>query len=250
MAKAYVIVGASLAGANAAVTLREEGADGTVVVIGAEHEPPYERPPLSKAYLRGEAPFDKALVRPAAFYGEHGIEMMLGIRVARVDPTQRVVELEDQRRVPFDTLLLATGARNRILSTPGADLEGIYRLRTIRDADRIRAEMRPGRSAVVVGMGFIGSEGAASPRQAGVEVVTVDPAKTPLFRVLGETVGGAVAALHRAHGVRAIFEDSVAAFEGEGRVSRVVTKSGQRLACDFVVAGVGVEPAVEMLAGS
>jgi 3-phenylpropionate/trans-cinnamate dioxygenase ferredoxin reductase component len=250
MAKAYVIVGASLAGANAAVTLRDEGADGAVIMIGAERELPYERPPLSKTYLRGEAPFEKALVRPSTFYAEHGIEMMLGTRVVRVDTTQRVVELEDQRRIPFDTLLLATGARNRVLSTPGGGLEGIYSLRTIHDADRIRAEMRPGRRAVVVGMGFIGSEVAASLRQAGVDVVTVDPGKTPLFRVLGETVGAALAALHRAHGVRTIFEDSVTAFEGEPRVSRVVTKAGQRLECDFVVAGVGVEPAVDLLANS
>lgn len=133
-------------------------------MIGAEREPPYERPPLSKAYV----------VRPSAFYGEHGIEMIFGTRVARVDPTQRVVELEDHRRVPFDTLLLATGARNRILWTPGADLEGIYSLRTIHDVDRIRAEMRPGRRAVIVGMGFIGSEVAASLRQAGVDVLGDD----------------------------------------------------------------------------
>ena len=250
MAERYVIVGASLAGATAAVTLRDEGADGAVIMIGAERELPYERPPLSKAYLRGDAPFEKALVRPSAFYAEHRIEMMLGTRVARIDTTQRVVELEDQRRVPFDTLLLATGARNRVLSTPGAGLEGIYSLRTIHDADRIRAEMSPGRRAVVVGMGFIGSEVAASLRQAGVEVVTVDPGKTPLFRVLGETVGAALAALHRAHGVRTIFEDSVAAFEGERRVSRVVTKAGEGLECDFVVVGIGVEPAVDLLAGS
>jgi 3-phenylpropionate/trans-cinnamate dioxygenase ferredoxin reductase subunit len=214
MAQAYVIVGASLAGATAAVTLREEGAAGAVIVIGAERELPYQRPPLSKAYLRGEAPFEKALVRPSTFYADHGIDMMLGTRVSRVDTTLRVVELEDQRRIAFDTLLLATGARNRVLSTPGAELEGIYHLRTIHDADRIRAEMRPGRRAVVVGMGFIGSEVAASLRQAGVDVVTVDPGKTPLVRVLGETVGAAIAALHRAHGVRTIFEDSVAAFEG------------------------------------
>ena len=250
MAKAHVIVGASLAGATAAITLRDEGADGPVIMIGAEREPPYERPTLSKAYLRGDALFDKALVRPSAFYHEHGIEMMLGTRVSHVDPTQRVVELEDRRRVPFDTLLVATGARNRIVSTPGADLEGIYSLRTIHDADRIRAEMTPGRRAVVVGMGFIGSEVAASLRQAGVDVVTVDPGKTPLFRVLGDTVGAALAALHRAHGVRTIFEDSVAAFEGVRRVSRVVTKAGQRLECDFVVAGVGVEPEVDMLTDS
>jgi 3-phenylpropionate/trans-cinnamate dioxygenase ferredoxin reductase subunit len=250
MGKAHVIVGASLAGATAAVTLREEGADGPVILIGAEHEPPYERPPLSKAYLRGEASFEKALVRPSAFYAEHGIEMILGTRVARVDAVERAVELDDHRRIRFDSLLLATGARNRVLSTPGAELEGIYRLRTIHDADRIRAEMRAGRRAVVVGMGFIGSEVAASLRQQGLDVVTIDPGRTPLFRVLGSSVGAAVAALHRAHGVRTIFEDSVAAFEGAGRVSRVITKAGQRIDCDFVVAGVGVEPAVDWLVDS
>ena len=181
MGKAHVIVGASLAGATAAVTLREEGADGPVILIGAEHEPPYERPPLSKAYLRGEASFEKALVRPSAFYAEHGIEMILGTRVARVDAVERAVELDDHRRIRFDSLLLATGARNRVLSTPGAELEGIYRLRTIHDADRIRAEMRAGRRAVVVGMGFIGSEVAASLRQQGLDVVTIDPGRPLCF---------------------------------------------------------------------
>src|SRR6476661_1862294 len=116
---AYVIVGASLAGATAAITLREEGADGAVTLIGAEDEPPYERPPLSKAYLRGDVPFDKALVRPPAFYAEHGIETMFGIRAARIDPSARFVELEDHRRVPFDALLIATGGRNRRVSIPG-----------------------------------------------------------------------------------------------------------------------------------
>lgn len=250
MPKAYVIVGASVTGAMAAITLREEGVDALVTLIGAEREPPYERPPLSKAYLRGEAPFEKALVRAPAFYAEHGIETMFGTRVARIDTANRVVELEDRRRVPFDTLLVATGARNRNLSVPGVNLEGIYSLRTVQDADRIRAEMTAGRRAVVVGMGFIGSEVAASLRQSGLDVVAIDPSKTPLFRVLGETVGNALAELHRAHGVRTIFEDSVAAFEGQRRVAQVVTKTGERIACDFVVVGVGVEPAVEVVAGS
>src|SRR6185503_1963176 len=120
MPRAYVIVGASLSGATAAITLREEGADGSVTLIGAEHEPPYERPPLSKAYLRGEVPFDKSLVRPAAFYAEHGVETMFGVRAARVDSSARFVELEDRRRVPFDALLIATGARNRRISIPGS----------------------------------------------------------------------------------------------------------------------------------
>jgi 3-phenylpropionate/trans-cinnamate dioxygenase ferredoxin reductase component len=132
MAKAYVIVGASLAGATAAITLREEGAEGAVTLIGAEHEPPYERPPLSKAYLRGDVPFDKALVRPSAFYSAHGIETMFGIRATRIDPSARFVELEDHRRVPFDALLIATGGRNRRVSIPGGDLKGIFGLRTVR----------------------------------------------------------------------------------------------------------------------
>jgi 3-phenylpropionate/trans-cinnamate dioxygenase ferredoxin reductase component len=250
MARRFVIVGASLAGATAAITLSEEGADGTVTLIGAEREPPYERPPLSKAYLRGEIPFDKALVRPAAFYTEHGIETMFGTRATRIDPSAQFVELEDHRRVPFDTLLIATGGRNRRISIPGGDLEGIYGLRTIQDADRIRQEMVAGRRVVVVGMGFIGSEVAASLRQKGLDVVAIDPSKTPLFRVLGEAVGQTIADLHRAHGVRTIFEDTVAAFEGSGRVTHVVTKGGQRLECDFVVVGIGIEPAVDMLEGS
>jgi 3-phenylpropionate/trans-cinnamate dioxygenase ferredoxin reductase subunit len=250
MAHRHVILGASLAGATAAITLREEGADGDVILIGAEPQPPYERPPLSKAYLRGEVPFDKALVRPAAFYAEHGIQTMFGTRARRIDPSARVVELEDHRRVSFDALLIATGGRNRTVSIPGVDLDGIYSLRTVQDADRIRAEMIAGRRAVVVGMGFIGSEVAASLRQKGLDVVVIDPSKTPLFRVLGEDVGHTIAKLHRDHGVRMIFEDTVAAFEGRRRVGCVVTKAGLRLECDFAVVGIGIEPAVEALADS
>jgi 3-phenylpropionate/trans-cinnamate dioxygenase ferredoxin reductase subunit len=247
---AYVIVGASLAGATAAITLRDESPDSVVILIGAEREPPYERPPLSKAYLRGEVPFDKALVRPSAFYAEHGIETMFGIRATRIDPSDRFVELEDRRRVPFDALLIATGGRNRRVSIPGGDLEGIYGLRTVQDADRIREEMTAGRRAVVVGMGFIGSEVAASLRQKGLDVVAIDPSRTPLFRVLGEAVGQTIAELHRAHGVRTIFEDKVASFEGTRRVNCVVTKGGLRLECDFAVVGIGIEPAVDLLGGS
>lgn len=250
MAEAYVIVGASLAGATAAITLREEGVSGTVTLIGAEPEPPYERPLLSKAYLRGEVPFDDTLVRPSAFYAEHAIETMFGVRATRVDAAARVVELADRRGVPFDALLIATGGRNRRVTIPGGDLEGVYSLRTRQDADRIRAEMAPGRRAVVVGMGFIGSEVAASLRQKGLEVVAIDPAKTPLFRVLGKAVGQTIAELHHGHGVRTIFEDTVAAFEGTRRVSCVVTKGGLRLDCDFVVVGIGIEPVVDLLDGS
>ena len=246
----HVIIGASLAGATAAITLREEGAGGRIILIGAEAELPYERPPLSKAYLRGETPIEHASIRSAAFYADHSIETMLGTRVTNVDSDARAVEVEHGSRIPFDTLLIATGVRNRHMAIPGADLEGIYSLRTVRDADRIRAEMVRGRRAVVVGMGFIGSEVAASLRQANVEVVAIDPAMTPLFRVLGEQVGNRIAELHQRHGVRPIFEDTVRAFEGAGRVSAVVTARGTRIECDFVVVGIGVEPVVDLLGGS
>jgi 3-phenylpropionate/trans-cinnamate dioxygenase ferredoxin reductase subunit len=250
MPNAYVIVGASLAGATAAVTLRQEGADGTITLIGAEPGPPYERPPLSKTYLRGETPFEKALVRPPAFYEENGIETIFGCRATRIDPSARFVELEDRRRVPFDRLLIATGGRNRRVSIAGADLDGVYSLRTVQDADRIRAEIVAGRRVVVVGMGFIGSEVAASLRQKELDVVAIEPSKTPLVRVLGEDVGQCLADLHRAHGVRTVFEDTVVAFEGNRRVERVLTKKGQRFECDFVVVGIGIEPSVDALNGS
>ena len=250
MPNAYVIVGASLAGATAAVTLRQEGADGTITLIGAENKPPYERPPLSKAYLRGETPFETALVRPPAFYAEQGIETIFGCRAVRIDASGRFVELDDGRRVPFDRLLIATGGRNRRFSVAGADLDGIYSLRTVQDADRIRAETIAGRRVVVVGMGFIGSEVAASLRQKDLDVVAIEPSKTPLARVLGEDVGQCLADLHRAHGVRTVFEDTVVAFEGTSRVERVLTKGGRRLECDFVVVGIGIDPVVDVLDGS
>lgn len=248
MSGTFVIVGAGLAGGGAAATLREEGFDGRVVLIGAERQPPYERPPLSKEYLRGESSFERALVQPPGFYGENGIETWFGARATRVDAADKVVELDDGERVAYDRLLVTTGGRNRRFPVPGLDLEGIYSLRTVADSDCIRAEAVPGRKAVVVGMGFIGSEVAASLRRSGVDVVVVDRNEVPLRRVLGEEVGGVIEGIHREHGVSMIFEDTVAAFEGAGRVERVTTARGRRIECDFVVVGLGVEPVTDLLA--
>jgi 3-phenylpropionate/trans-cinnamate dioxygenase ferredoxin reductase component len=244
----FVIVGASLAGANAAAMLRQEGYDGEVILIGAEERLPYERPPLSKQYLRGDASFESMLVRPPAFYEENRIQTLLGARVTRVIPADRVVELETARRIRYEKLLIATGGRNRRLPLRGLDLEGVYDLRTVGDADALRADIAAGRRAAVVGMGFIGSEVVASLRQKQVEVVVIDPDPTPLFRVLGEKVGGVMARIHRDHGVEMIFEDAVVAFEGTQRVERVLTKSGRRIPCDFAVVGVGIEPNVDLVA--
>jgi 3-phenylpropionate/trans-cinnamate dioxygenase ferredoxin reductase subunit len=246
----FVIVGANLAGASAAIALRDEGFDGDIVLIGAEPDLPYERPPLSKGYLRGEVPFESFLVRPAAFYQERGIDVRLGVRVTRADVAARQVECETGERVPYDALLVATGGRNRRPPIPGLDLEGVYDVRTRRDADRIRAAMAPGRRAVVVGMGFIGCEVAASLRMAGLDVVAVEPETTPLLRVLGPEVGAILRRLHEDRGVRAHFGDAVARFEGAGRVERVLTRSGRAIECDFAIVGVGIEPATEIVAGT
>jgi 3-phenylpropionate/trans-cinnamate dioxygenase ferredoxin reductase subunit len=250
MTETFVIVGAGLAGGGAAATLREEGFDGRMVLIGAEPQPPYERPPLSKEYLRSESPFEQALFQAPDFYGENDIETRFGVRVTRVDATQKVMELDDGESVSYDALLVATGARNRRIPIPGLDLEGIYDLRTVADCDRIRAEISPGRKAVVVGMGFIGSEVAASLRHSGVEVAVVDRNTVPLRRVLGEEVGRVVEGIHRDHGTELIFEDEVAEFEGTGGVERVTTQGGHRIECDFVVVGLGVEPVTEIFAGT
>ena len=250
MVSTVVIVGASLAGSVAAITLRQEGFDGEIVLVGAEGHPPYERPSLSKQYLRGEVPFEKLLVRPPAFYDEHRIEGLYGVRATRVDSRERTVELQNGRRIRYDRLLLATGVRNRRTPIPGRDLAGVLDLRTVNDADAIRRAIAPGRRAVVVGMGFIGCEVAASLRQLGTSVVTVEPSPTPLFHVLGPSIGEIVAEIHRENGVDAIFDDGVAAFEGAGCVQRVVTSRGRQIDCDFVVAGMGVEPDVDVIADS
>jgi len=250
MLQRYVIVGASLAGGTAAITLREEGFDGEIVLIGAELHPPYERPPLSKEYLQGEKPFEDALLKPTSFYTDHSIQTRFGKRAMRVDPFDHMVELEGGGMLRYDKLLVATGVRNRRLRIPGADLEGVYDLRTVGDADRIRAMSLGGKHAVLVGMGFIGSEVAASLRHLGVEVTVVEPFKTPLYRVLGEEIGRAFVELHRNNGVQMFFEESVTAFEGAGRVQRVMTNAGRHIECDFVVVGVGVEPVTDLMVDS
>ena len=179
-----------------------------------------------------------------------GRETRFGVRVNGVDAAEKVVELEQGERVPYDALLVATGGQNRRIPVPGIDLEGVYGLRTVADSDRIRAEISPGRKALVVGMGFIGSEIAASLSQLGVEVTVVDRNTVPLRRVLGEKIGRVIGEIHRDSGTELIFEDKVAAFEGAQRVERITTQRGRRIECDFVVVGLGVEPATELLAGT
>jgi 3-phenylpropionate/trans-cinnamate dioxygenase ferredoxin reductase component len=244
----FVIVGASLAGASAAAALREGGYEGEVTLIGEEGRLPYSRPALSKGYLRGQERFEDQLVNPADYYAKQRITVRLGARATRVDPGRRVVELGGGETVPYDRLLVTTGGRNRALRAPGAELPGIFQLRTVEDCDRIRAAARPGARAVVVGLGFIGSEVTASLRQMDVAVSAIEGHPVPLARVLGPEVGAVLAAIHRDRGVDLVLGDSVAAFEGAGRVERVRTAKGRVLACDLVVAGIGIEPNQELLA--
>src|SRR5437899_2763104 len=245
-----VIVGASLAGGTAAVTLREEGFDGDIVLIGAESQLPYNRPPLSKGYLRGQDRFDDQLVKPASYYAEQRIQLKLGVQATTIDPKQKLVELEGGVRVAYDRLLVTTGGRNRTLSVPGANLGGVFQLRTVEDCDRIRAATQRGRRAVVMGLGFIGCEVSASLRQLGIEVAAVAGGRVPLAHVLGDEVGQVLTGIHREKGVELVLEDGVAAFEGSGRVERVRTKKGRVLECDMVVAGIGIVPNTELLAAA
>ncbi len=242
---AFVIVGAGVAGGTAAATLREEGFDGDVVLIGAEDVPPYERPPLSKEYLRGETN-DPLYIRDPGFYEEHTIDARFGVRAEHVNVTDRVVELEGGERVAFDQAVIATGSRNRRPPIEGLELENVFDLRFLPNSDAIREAAKNGSKAVMVGMGFIGAEVAASLRQLGLDVTVVEFFGTPLERVLGSTIGGAIEALHRDHGVEMFFRDGAERFEGDGRFEAMVTKEGRRIEGDFAVVGVGVEPVTDV----
>jgi 3-phenylpropionate/trans-cinnamate dioxygenase ferredoxin reductase component len=238
----HVIVGASLAGAKAAETLREEGFEGRVVLVGAEEEHPYERPPLSKDYVRGEVGREKVYVHDEGYYAEHDIELRLGRTAVSLDTANTRLELDDGEQLYYDRLLLATGAEPRRLSVPGAELDGVFYLRSVRDSDALRERVDRGGAVVVVGAGWIGAEVAASARQRGLDVTVVEPASVPLERVLGKEIGAIYRDIHADHGVRMLMGTGVEAFEGDGAVERVRTSDGRVVDCDFVVVGVGVQP--------
>jgi 3-phenylpropionate/trans-cinnamate dioxygenase ferredoxin reductase subunit len=245
--RTFIILGASLAGAKAAEELREQGFDGNVVLVGSELERPYERPPLTKDYLRGESEREKAYVHPERFYDEHDIELLSGVTATGIDPAASTVTLDNGRELHYDRLLLTTGAQPRAITVPGADLEGIHYLRTLDDSDTLRTRLDAGGGrVVVVGGGWIGSEFAASARQKGLEVALVDPLELPAARLFGEEVGAFYRDVHAQHGVELLLGDGVREFEGDGAVSRVRTTGGKTVECDFVVVGIGVAPRVDL----
>jgi 3-phenylpropionate/trans-cinnamate dioxygenase ferredoxin reductase component len=241
----YVIVGASLAGAKAAETLRAEGFTGPIVLIGAEDELPYERPPLSKDYLQGKAERDTIYVHPRQWYADNRVDLRAGVTVTGIDRAAHAVKLADGSLVEYGRLLLTTGSAPRRLPVEGAGLDGVLYLRSVGDSDRLRAAFTGGARIAVIGAGWIGLEAAAAARQAGADVTVLEVADLPLLRVLGREAAEVFAALHRDHGVDLRFGVQVAAITGEGgRVSGVRLADGSTVAADAVVVGIGVAPNV------
>ncbi|GAA4218030.1 3-phenylpropionate/trans-cinnamate dioxygenase ferredoxin reductase subunit [Streptosporangium album] len=242
----FVIVGASLAGAKAAQTLREEGFEGRVVLVGAETERPYERPPLSKGYLVGKEERDKIYVHDAGWYAENAVELLLGRRVTGIDRAGRQVELDDGRRLGYDRLLLAPGSSPRPLDVPGADLDGVHYLRTVGDSERLREAIRGGGRVVVAGAGWIGMETAAAARSYGCEVTVVGSQPAPLQSSLGPEMGAFFAEVHRGRGADVRLGRKVTGIAGDGRVRAVTTDDGVEIPADVVIVGAGVRPNTEL----
>jgi len=243
----FVIAGAGLTGAKAAETLRAEGFGGRIVVVGAEPDLPYERPPLSKGYLLGQDDRASVFVHDEKWYADQGIEVLTGRRVTTLDRAAHEVELAGGERLGYTKLLLATGASPRRLRVPGGDLDGIHYLRRLSHADRLRDALASGARVVVAGAGWIGLETAAAARHYGCPVTIVEPSPSPLHATLGPEVGGFFADLHRRHGVELRFGTGVTGFAGESAVSAVLTDDGE-IPADVVVVGIGARPETQLAA--
>ncbi|MDO6414694.1 FAD-dependent oxidoreductase [Sphingomonas sp. BIUV-7] len=243
-----VIVGAGHGGAQAAISLRQNKFEGTIAMIGEEPELPYERPPLSKDYLAGEKSFERILIRPPAFWDERHIAMLLDRRVTAVDPAAHSLTTEDGATIGYGTLIWATGGAPRRLSCTGHDFAGVHTVRTRADADRMMAELDGVTRAVVIGGGYIGLEAAAVLAKFGKQVVLLEALDRVLARVAGEALSRFYEAQHRAHGVEVRLGAKVDSIEGaDGKVTGVRLHDGEVLACQMVIVGIGIIPAVEPL---
>lgn len=239
-----VIVGAGQGGAYAAIQLRQLGFAGTIALIGREAEPPYERPPLSKEYMLGEKAWERLLIRPADFWAGKGIDLVLSAEVVSLDPAAKAVTLQDGREIGYGSLVWATGGDPRRLSCPGANLPGVYGVRTRADADAILSELGDVTRAVIVGGGYIGLEAAAVLRKLGKDVTLLEVLPRVLARVAGEELSTFYQAEHIAHGVDLRTDTGIEAIEGEGRVTAVRLSDGSSIDCQLVIVGIGIIPAV------
>ena len=244
--RTFVVIGGGLAGAKTAEALRERGFEGRLVLFAAEPHLPYERPPLSKDYLKTGDKLEDVFVHDEDWYAAHDVEMRIGTAVARIDRDARQVVTDAGERTAYDRLVLATGSSPRRLSIPGADLDGVFSLRTIEDSQAIRAALAPGQRVVFVGGGWIGLEVASAAREAGADVTVLESLDLPLVRVLGPKVAQVFADLHREHGVDLRTGVTVEALEGDTAVTGVRLADGTVLSADAVVVGIGAAPNVEL----
>jgi 3-phenylpropionate/trans-cinnamate dioxygenase ferredoxin reductase subunit len=248
--RTFAIVGAGLAGAKAAEALRAEGFDGHIVLLGAEPHRPYERPPLSKAYLQGSAGRDTLFVHPPEWYTEHHVDLRVDTTVTAIDRRAHELVTDDRSRLYYDKLLLATGATPRRLRVPGADLGGVHYLRSLDDSDHLKAALQPGTRVVIIGAGWIGLETAAAARTAGAEVTVLEHAQLPLLRVLGPELAKVFADLHTQHGVDLRCQVTATAIRpattDPSAAGGVQLTDGTELDADVIIIGVGVTPNVEL----
>ena len=246
-----VVVGAGQAGAAAVARLRAKGFQGEITLIGAEDQPPYQRPPLSKAYLLGEMTLERLFLRPAEFYAEHNIRLLTDVEVAAIDPAAGHVRLADGAVLAFSDLILATGATPRRLPAAiGGDLAGVYTVRSLADVDAMAAAFRPGRRLVIVGGGYIGLEAAAVAAKLGLSVTVLEMAPRILQRVAAAETSDHFRALHQAHGVTIREETGLQRLLGDGQVSAVRLADGTEIPADFVILGVGVTPNTQLAAAA
>jgi 3-phenylpropionate/trans-cinnamate dioxygenase ferredoxin reductase subunit len=246
MPERVIIVGAGQAGAQVAVSLRQLGFAGDLTLLGEEPHPPYQRPPLSKGYLSGEMALERTWLRSEGYYAKHGIELRRGVRAARILPEERALLCADGARLGYDLLALCTGSAARRLPLRGVDLAGVLYLRTLTDADRIRAAVRPGANAVIIGGGYIGLEVAASLRKLGCAVTVLEALERVMNRVVAPPLSAFFAAEHARRGVEVVTNAAVAALEGAAHVERVVCADGRAFAADLVVIGIGAVPNDEL----
>jgi 3-phenylpropionate/trans-cinnamate dioxygenase ferredoxin reductase subunit len=247
----FVIVGGGMAGALAAQTLREEGFDGKITMLGQEPNAPYERPPLSKDYLQGKAERDSIFVQPEPWYAEHAVELSLGSAVTSLDPASRTVITAKGDQLRYDKLLLATGSKPRHLDVPGADLDGVYYLRNVEDSDRLKIKFAEANRVVIIGAGWIGLETAAAARAAGLDVTLLISGDLPLEHVLGPEVAPIFDELHRSHAVDLRYRTTAVELTGRhGTVTGVMVSDGTRIDADMIIVGVGVAPRTELAAAA
>ena len=241
-----VIIGAGHAGGTVAAHLRQDGFAGAITLVGEEPVVPYQRPPLSKAWLAGTSSLDHVILRPLEWYGENQVDLRLGTRVASIDRAGHTIALTSGETLPYDALIIATGARPRQLGLPGEDLDGVQALRTLADAEALKAAMLPDKTIVLIGAGYIGLEVAASARKAGLKAILVEREARSVARVACETMSAFLENYHAAHGVEFIFNAAARGFAGEAAVTAVELTDGRVIPGDLVLVGAGVVPNDEL----